>query len=174
MATVLQKWKQNQEIVLSCLMLLHNPVSAGWDWESQLGSSGAICACGWRVSDRSASNFSFTCTPLTPKNETFASGFISSNRKTAIAPLFDEIPIHRNSETRVVKEWSLPKGLEGRWHFFGSLLHRSPAGMPYLAESCCLIAPSGKSGKLYDWIAERGAPGLLAHLWLTMRKRMTK
>ncbi len=89
--------------------------------------------------------------------------------KTAIAPLFDEIPIHRNSETCVVKEWSLPKGLEGRWHPSALCSIEVPPECLTWPSLGVWIAPLEK-GKLYDWVAERGAPGLLAHLWLTMRK----
>ncbi len=85
---------------------------------------------------------------------------------TEIAPLFEHLPIHCLAELCGVPEWSLPRGIEGRWH---------PSALcSVLIPEICLswpsigiwIVPLEKS-KLYDWISERGAPGLLSHLWVT-------
>ncbi len=65
-----------------------------------------------------------------------------------------------------VREWTLPVGLEGRFH--------PDALRSFVIPEICLsweaiglwIWPLEK-GRLYDWVAERGAPGVLSHLWVT-------
>ena len=84
------------------------------------------------------------------------------------APLFAAFPVHQNAEICAVSEWNLPRGVEGRW---------LPSALcSVLIPDACLdwpsigvwISPLEKS-KLYDWVAERGAPGVLSHLWVTRR-----
>ncbi len=53
----------------------------------------------------------------------------------------------------------LPKGIERRWKHDALCSVEIP--------EACLHWPAVGVCKLYDWVAERGAPGLLSHLWVT-------
>lgn len=83
-----------------------------------------------------------------------------------VAPLLEHLPVHRNAELCGVNEWVLPRGVEGRW---------DPSALCSVAiPEACLAWPSIgvwivplEKQKLYDWVAERGAPGMLSHLWVT-------
>ncbi|MFA6959846.1 MAG: hypothetical protein WC205_03735 [Opitutaceae bacterium] len=81
-------------------------------------------------------------------------------------PLNDLFPVHRKVDLCAVEAWTLPTGVEGR-------LHPSSLCSVAIPEACYAwpsvgvwIVPLEKM-RLYDWISERGAPGLLSHLWLT-------
>lgn len=85
---------------------------------------------------------------------------------TDAKPTTDRFPVHREVGLCVVDAWSLPVGVEGR-------LHASSLCSVAIPETCrdwpslgVWIVPLEKI-RLYDWVAERGAPGLLSHLWVT-------
>lgn len=69
-------------------------------------------------------------------------------------------------ELCAMTNWDLPKGVAGRWQ--PSALCSIPIPDECLKwESIGVwICPLEKI-KLYDWISEKGAPGLFSHLWVT-------
>jgi hypothetical protein len=69
-------------------------------------------------------------------------------------------------ELCAVTNWGLPKGLTGRWHPSALCSVRIPDECLAWRALGIWICPLGKM-KLHDWIAEKGAPGLLSHLWVT-------
>jgi len=85
---------------------------------------------------------------------------------TESAPIFDHLPIHRKVELCVVQEWTLPRGLEGRWQPSALCSVMIPEACLQWPSIGVWIAPLEK-GKLHDWIADRGAPGMLSHLWVS-------
>jgi hypothetical protein len=69
-------------------------------------------------------------------------------------------------ELCVAPGWDLPKGLAGRWQpgaLCSILVPPECQAWPALG---IWVSPLERQ-KLHDWVAERGAPGLLCHLWLT-------
>jgi hypothetical protein len=73
-------------------------------------------------------------------------------------------------ELCAVSSWDLPRGLEGRWQ-------PSALCSMLIPEECLKwkavgvwISPLEKT-KLYDWISEKGAPGLFSHLWVTSTEK---
>ncbi|HEY3398924.1 MAG TPA: hypothetical protein VGM19_14845 [Armatimonadota bacterium] len=62
--------------------------------------------------------------------------------------------------------WPLPSGREGRWEPGALWSTRLPQACLRWAMINVHIRPLQKV-KLFDWIAESGAPGLLSHLWVT-------
>lgn len=82
------------------------------------------------------------------------------------SPAPAESPIHR-AELCGSAEWLLPKGISARWSpsaLYSIEIPRTCLDWPSVG---VWIAPLEKK-RLYDWIAEDGAPGLLSHLWLTV------
>jgi hypothetical protein len=62
--------------------------------------------------------------------------------------------------------WDLPKGLAGRWEPDALCSIPIPRECLQWKAIGIWICPLGKL-KLHDWIAEKGAPGLISHLWVT-------
>jgi len=62
--------------------------------------------------------------------------------------------------------WDLPKGLEGRWQPGALCSVRIPGECLAWKSIGVWICPLEKM-KLHDWVAEKGAPGLFSHLWVT-------
>lgn len=62
--------------------------------------------------------------------------------------------------------WDLPKGLPGRWKPDALCSIPIPRECLQWQGIGIWICPLGKL-KLHDWVAEKGAPGLLSHLWVT-------
>ncbi len=85
---------------------------------------------------------------------------------TEPAPLFGYIPIHRQAELCGVSEWCLPKGIEARWQPEALCSVEIPKTCLHWPAVGVWIVPLEKC-KLYDWVTEKGAPGLLSHLWVT-------
>ena len=71
-----------------------------------------------------------------------------------------------NAELCVASGWDLPKGLDGRWQ--SAALCSVPIPVACLAWQAIgvWITPMAAM-KLHDWVAEKGAPGLFSHLWVT-------
>ncbi len=85
---------------------------------------------------------------------------------TGTAPIFEHIPVHRSVELCAIPEWTLPKGVANRRHPATLCSVEIPEVCLSWAAIGVWIVPLEKC-KLYDWVAERGAPGLLSHLWVT-------
>jgi hypothetical protein len=86
---------------------------------------------------------------------------------TAIAPLLDaQLGVRSGSEICVVSHWDLPKGLDGRWQPEALCSVRIPEECLAWKSIGVWISPLEKM-KLHDWVAEKGAPGLFSHLWVT-------
>ncbi|XHR27136.1 MAG: hypothetical protein ACFUZC_14405 [Chthoniobacteraceae bacterium] len=64
------------------------------------------------------------------------------------------------------RDWVLPGGIEGRWDPSALCSMEIPEKCLAWPSIGIHIVPAEKL-KLYDWIAERGAPGLLSHLWVS-------
>lgn len=71
-------------------------------------------------------------------------------------------------EVCVVKDWPLPAGVDGRWNREAMCSFSVPALCRHWPEIGVWIVPLQKI-RLYDWVAERGAPGMVSHLWVTRR-----
>jgi len=69
-------------------------------------------------------------------------------------------------EVCAVREWVLPVGLEGRWENGALCSVRIPEVCLQWPSLGVWIVPLERS-KLYDWVRERGAPGMFSHLWVT-------
>lgn len=78
-------------------------------------------------------------------------------------------PIHR-AELCGASEWELPKGISARWNPSALCSIEIPRECFEWPSVGVWIVPLEKK-RLYDWIAEDGAPGVLSHLWLTVKKR---
>jgi len=63
-------------------------------------------------------------------------------------------------------QWELPKGLDGRWQPEALCSVRIPDECLAWKSIGVWISPLEKM-KLHDWVAEKGAPGLFSHLWVT-------
>jgi hypothetical protein len=74
--------------------------------------------------------------------------------------------LHTKAEWCVVTAWDLPKGLEGRWQPGALCSILIPEECRQWDALGLWICPLEKM-KLHDWVAEKGAPGLISHLWLT-------
>ena len=86
---------------------------------------------------------------------------------TAIAPLLDaQLGVRSGSEICVVSHWELPNGLDGRWQPEALCSVRIPEECLAWKSIGVWISPLEKM-KLHDWVAEKGAPGLFSHLWVT-------
>lgn len=72
----------------------------------------------------------------------------------------------KNMELCLRPDWPLPSGLEGRWNDGALCSVELPAVCGEWSSVGIWINPLEKS-RLYDWIAERGSPGMFSHLWLT-------
>ena len=84
-----------------------------------------------------------------------------------IAPLLDAQAGERSGwEMCVVPHWELPKGLDGRWQPEALCSVMIPHECLAWKAIGVWISPLEKM-KLHDWIAEKGAPGLFSHLWVT-------
>ena len=68
-----------------------------------------------------------------------------------------------------VREWMVPAGVEGRWEAAALCSVTIPEVCLNWSSLGVWIVPMEKS-KLYDWVAERGAPGMFSHLWVTRSK----
>ena len=66
----------------------------------------------------------------------------------------------------VVPDWPLPQGVEGRWQPGALCSFEIPEECLSWSAVGIWVSPL-EAMKLHDWIAERGAPGLMGHLWLT-------
>jgi len=66
-------------------------------------------------------------------------------------------------------EWELPKGISARWSPSALCSIEIPRECLEWPSVGVWIVPLEKK-RLYDWIAEDGAPGLLSHLWLTFKE----
>lgn len=79
---------------------------------------------------------------------------------------FDPRLKESRSTHRMVDDWHLPRGIENR--FFPEALCSVEIPAECLAWPALgiWIVPRAEI-RLYDWIAERGAPGLFSHLWIT-------
>ncbi len=64
--------------------------------------------------------------------------------------------------------WDLPRGLEGRWEPGALCSMPLPAACRSWGAVGIWICPLERM-KLYDWVAEKGAPGLMSHLWVTRK-----
>jgi hypothetical protein len=62
----------------------------------------------------------------------------------------------------------LPRGVEGRWHPGAICSIRIPDLCLEWPSIGVWIVPLEK-GRLFDWVAEKGAPGMISHLWVTKR-----
>lgn len=62
--------------------------------------------------------------------------------------------------------WDLPSGLAGRWEPAALCSIPIPSECRQWKEIGIWICPLEKM-KLHDWIAEKGAPGMISHLWVT-------
>ena len=82
------------------------------------------------------------------------------------APRVTGFPVHQPSEICAVADWVLPAGLEGRWSDEALCSIEIPEMCLDWPAIGVRIMPVEKT-KLYDWVAERGAPGLFSHLWVT-------
>jgi len=69
-------------------------------------------------------------------------------------------------ELCAVTHWDLPKGLDGRWQPGALCSVRIPEECLKWKAIGIWICPLEKM-KLHDWVAEKGAPGLFSHLWVT-------
>ncbi len=65
-----------------------------------------------------------------------------------------------------IREWVLPQGIENRWDSGALCSVKIPAECLAWPSIGLWIVPLEKS-RLYDWVAEKGAPGVLSHLWVT-------
>lgn len=84
-----------------------------------------------------------------------------------VAPLLDADPgVRVGWEMCVASHWELPKGLEGRWQPGALCSIRIPEECLGWKAMGIWVSPLEKM-KLHDWIAEKGAPGLFSHLWVT-------
>jgi len=66
----------------------------------------------------------------------------------------------------VKRSWELPAGLSGRFKEEALFSVQIPEECMAWPELGIWISPL-EGMKLYDWVAESGAPGMLSHLWLT-------
>lgn len=82
--------------------------------------------------------------------------FFNPEATTAAQPL----------ELCAVTHWELPKGLDGRWQPGALCSVRIPDECLKWNAIGIWISPLAKM-KLHDWVAEKGAPGLFSHLWVT-------
>jgi hypothetical protein len=86
--------------------------------------------------------------------------------------IFDTGDIPKAGEARrllcLTPNWDLPRGLAGRWQPEALCSLPLPAECQSWQGVGVWIVPAEKM-KLYDWVAERGSPGLLFHLWVTER-----
>lgn len=63
-------------------------------------------------------------------------------------------------------EWTLPQGLQGRWDPSALFSVRLPNECLKDGTIDILIRPLARV-KMFSWFAEKGAPGLLSHFWVT-------
>lgn len=86
---------------------------------------------------------------------------------SAVAPLLDgQSRVSSGWEMCVMPHWELPKMLEGRWRPEALCSMSIPEECLAWKEIGIWICPLEKM-KLHDWVAEKGAPGLFSHLWVT-------
>ena len=64
--------------------------------------------------------------------------------------------------------WALPKGIEGRWDSSALCSMRIPKECYGWNAIKIWINPLEKM-QMHNWVAEKGAPGLVSHLWVTRR-----
>lgn len=72
----------------------------------------------------------------------------------------------KSLEICAVKEWVVPVGLENRWQAEAMCTVRIPDLCRQWPALGIWIVPLEKA-RLYDWVRERGAPGMFSHLWVT-------
>jgi len=90
---------------------------------------------------------------------------------TEVAPLLDaQVGVQSGWEMCVASQWELPKGLDGRWQPEALCSVRIPLECLAWKSIGVWISPLEKM-KLQDWVAEKGAPGLFSHLWVTKDAR---
>jgi hypothetical protein len=77
-------------------------------------------------------------------------------------------PVHQANQICAAVDWVLPRGLEGRRHPDALCSIRIPEACLQWPALGIWIVPQEK-GRLFDWIGEKGAPGLISHLWLTLQ-----
>ena len=70
------------------------------------------------------------------------------------------------AELCVVRDWRLPRGVEGRWDAAALCSIPVPEACHRWSALGVWITPLEKQ-HMYDWVAGRGAPGMLSHLWLS-------
>ncbi len=75
-------------------------------------------------------------------------------------------PGEKRLELCAVTAWPLPQGLDGRWQPGALCSVPIPDECRQWKALGVWLCPLEKM-KLHDWVAERGAPGLLSHLWVT-------
>jgi hypothetical protein len=86
--------------------------------------------------------------------------------RSETAPLLDIGESGHGSELTVVEEWKLPVGLEGRWKGEALCSVKIPDQCVSWQSIGVWIVPC-EEPYLHDWMAEKGAPGILCHLWVT-------
>ena len=77
-------------------------------------------------------------------------------------------PVHQANQICAANDWVLPRGVEGRWHPGAICSIRIPDLCLEWPSIGVWIVPLEK-GRLFDWVAEKGAPGMISHLWVTKR-----
>lgn len=77
-----------------------------------------------------------------------------------------DLPIHHAPQICGVKDWVLPRGIDKRFSDEALCSVQIPDECLGWPEVGVWIRPLEKN-RLYDWVGEKGAPGLLSHLWLT-------
>ncbi len=75
-------------------------------------------------------------------------------------------PEKERLEICAVRSWTLPKGLSGRFDESALASFEIPDECKAWPEIGVWISPV-EGMRLFDWVREKGAPGLLCHLWLT-------
>lgn len=70
----------------------------------------------------------------------------------------------------LIPAWPMAKGLSGRWEPEALCSIPIPeACRAWTSLGVWIVPEKNARAKAYDWVAERSAPGLLSHLWLTRR-----
>lgn len=90
-------------------------------------------------------------------------------RRDLVQQIYFFNPEANAEEICAVREWIVPAGLEGRWSPTALCSVKIPDACLSWPSVGIWIVPLEKS-KLYDWVAERGAPGRFSHLWVTWQE----
>lgn len=89
------------------------------------------------------------------------------NPSAPFAAASGSAPYHR-AEICGASEWELPIGVDNRWQSAALCTIEIPRECLDWPSVGVWIVPLEKK-RLYDWVAERGAPGMLSHLWVTLK-----